>query len=68
MTPATFKSCLDSLGLTQAGAARLLDVHHVTVRKWASGATAIPGPAARFLRYLVATGTTSEQVEEALRA
>ena len=38
-----------SLNLTQVGAAKLLGVDDRTARRWLAGASAIPGPVARFL-------------------
>ena len=42
MTPDELRAQLDRLGLTQVGAARLLDVDERTVRRWATGNVPIP--------------------------
>lgn len=60
MTPDEYRSAIESLGLTQAGAARLLGVDERTSRRWACGERDIPPPAQRFLRYLIATGRSGE--------
>jgi DNA-binding transcriptional regulator YiaG len=49
MTPAEFRAALDRIGLTQAGAARLLGVDPRTARKWACGERDLPEPARRLL-------------------
>jgi DNA-binding transcriptional regulator YiaG len=66
MTTTEFRDTLYALGLTQAGAASLLGVHHVTVRKWGSGRIHVPPPVERFLRYLVITHTKPSKVVRAL--
>lgn len=60
MSGAQYKKKLQELGLTQARAAVLLDSDERTSRRWANDARTIPGPAARFLRYLVAAGVTGD--------
>lgn len=60
MTPDEYRSVIDKLGLSQLAAARLLGVDDRTSRRWANGERDIPPPAARFLRYLVATGRSGE--------
>lgn len=42
MTPDALRAHLDRLGLTQVGAARLLEVDARTVRRWATGDVPIP--------------------------
>lgn len=42
MTPDEFRAHLVRLGLSQVGAARLLDYDARTVRRWATGELAIP--------------------------
>ena len=61
MTPEEFRKIIEKLGLSQIAAARLLGVDARTSRRWASGERDIPPPAARFLRYLIATKKTGEQ-------
>lgn len=62
MTSAQYKHAIEALGLTarDAGAAELLGTDERTSRRWANGERAIPGPVARFLRYLLATGKSGE--------
>jgi DNA-binding transcriptional regulator YiaG len=62
MTSQEYRSIIAALGLSQASAARLLGVGAVASRRWATGARAVPGPAERFLRYLVATGADPDRV------
>jgi transcriptional regulator with XRE-family HTH domain len=49
MTSDAFRAALDRLGLTQAGAARLLGVNDRTARKWACGETPVPETVRRLL-------------------
>jgi len=44
MTPATFRAALAALGYTQSAFAAFARVDPRTVRKWAAGDRAIPGP------------------------
>lgn len=60
MTHDEYRDAIDSLGLSQVGAARLLGVDERTSRRWANGERDIPPPAQRFLRYLIATGRSGE--------
>lgn len=60
MTSDEYRETLETLGLTQGGAARLLGVDDRTSRRWACGERDIPPPAERFLRYLIATGRSGE--------
>lgn len=60
MTPDDYREAIETLGLTQGGAARLLGVDERTSRRWACGERDIPPPAQRFLRYLIATGRSGE--------
>lgn len=60
MTADEYREALESLGLTQVAAAKLLGVDDRTSRRWAAGDREIPPPAQRFLRYLVATGKSGE--------
>ena len=49
VTQAEFRAALDSLGLTQAGAARVLGVDARTARRWARGEREVPEPVRRLL-------------------
>ncbi len=60
MTSDEYREAIESLGLSQVGAARLLGVNDRTSRRWASGEQDVPPPAQRFLRYLIATGRSGE--------
>lgn len=60
MTPDEYRSTVETLGLSQVAAARLLGVDERTSRRWANGERDIPPPAVRFLLYLVATGRSGE--------
>ena len=42
MEPARLRECIEALGWTQRGLARLLDRQEGTVRQWARGAVEIP--------------------------
>jgi len=53
MTPATFRATLAALGYTQSGFAKIARVDARTVRKWASGDRAVPGPVVVLLEMLV---------------
>ena len=67
MTPQRFRETLDALHMRQIDAARLLGVGVRTVKTWSQidgdGPTE---PAARFLRYITATGADPETVETIL--
>jgi DNA-binding transcriptional regulator YiaG len=54
VTPADFRSALADLGYTQVGFARIARVDPRTVRKWASGESAVPGPVVALLELLAA--------------
>lgn len=60
MTADEYREAIEALGLSQVAAAKLLGVDDRTSRRWASGDREIPPPAARFLRYLIATDRTGE--------
>lgn len=62
MTKDEYREILRSLGLTQVGAARFLDVHPVTSRRWASGEADVPPPVAKLLRFMAAMEFTTEYV------
>ena len=53
MTPAAFRAALAALGYTQSGFAAFARVDARTVRKWAAGDRAIPGPVEVLLEMLV---------------
>lgn len=55
MTHDQYRAALEQLGLSQTAAAQLLGVDARTSRRWACDERDIPPPAARFLRYLIAT-------------
>lgn len=65
MTPNQFRSALDRLGLSQAGAARLLGADPRTARRWALGERAVPTDVAILLRLLLAKKITIEDIEGA---
>lgn len=66
MTADEYRSTIARLGLSQVAAARLLGVDDRTSRRWATGERDVPGPADRFLKYLIASGRTGEQALRAL--
>ena len=66
MTSDEYRTAIAALGLTQASAARLLGVTGRTSRRWAAGDRPVSEPAARFLRYLIATGKTGDDIREKL--
>jgi hypothetical protein len=70
MTPEQYRRALERLQLSQLGAARLFGVAPRTSRRWAAldeeiGAP-IPKIAVRFIRYIIATKKTGEQVRRKL--
>lgn len=66
MTPNQYRAAIETLGLSQVAAARLLGVDARTSRRWACGERDVPAPAERFLRYLIATGKTGEKAMRVL--
>jgi DNA-binding transcriptional regulator YiaG len=66
MTADEYRAAIAQLDLQQTAAARLLGVDARTSRRWACGERDIPGPAARFLRYLIATRRTGAQAMRVL--
>lgn len=66
MTAAEYADAIDRLGLSQTAAAKLLGVDARTSRRWISGERDVPEPAARFLRYLIATRKTGAQAMSVL--
>jgi transcriptional regulator with XRE-family HTH domain len=53
MTGAALKKDRQKLGLTQAGLARRIGVHEVTIAKWETNAVKIPKPIALLIELLV---------------
>jgi DNA-binding transcriptional regulator YiaG len=49
MTPTDIRSTIAALGLTTAGAARVLGVDERTVRRWLDGTRVMPEPCRRLL-------------------
>jgi DNA-binding transcriptional regulator YiaG len=66
VSPQEYADAIDTLGLSQLAAAKLLGVDGRTSRRWISGERDVPEPAARFLRYLIATRKTGEQAMRVL--
>ena len=54
VSPEQFREAIAALGLSQRAAAKALEVDERTVRKWALGERAIPGPAKVALRCMAA--------------
>lgn len=67
MTPPEYRAALTALGLSQLAAGRLLGVDARTSRRWALGEREVPPPAARFLRYLIATKANPADVLRILK-
>ena len=65
MTPTELRAILDSLGLTQTGAAPILGVSPRAIRAWASGFRNIPEPLAKLLRLMAAGVVSADQVRDA---
>jgi hypothetical protein len=69
MNAEEYRRSLAAVGLIESdvppprhhGAALLLGIDSRTSQKWWYGERAVSGPAAAFLRYLIATGTSAEQ-------
>ena len=66
MNPQQYRAAIETLGLSQVAAAKLLGVDERTSRRWACGERDVPPPAVRFLRYLIATRKTGEQAMRVL--
>lgn len=66
MTPDEYREAIARLDLSQVAAARLLGVDARTSRRWATGERDVPGPAGRFLNYLIATRKTGAQAMKVL--
>jgi DNA-binding transcriptional regulator YiaG len=54
VSPEQFREAIAALGMNQREAAMALEVDERTVRKWALGERAIPGPARVALRFMAA--------------
>lgn len=54
MTPSRLRECLNAIGWTQRGLARLLERQEGTVRQWARGAVQIPADVGAWLERLSA--------------
>lgn len=61
MTANQFRAALDKLGLSQVGAARILGVNDVTVRRWAKGG--VGGIVVIVIRAMIAGKLTVKDVE-----
>jgi DNA-binding transcriptional regulator YiaG len=66
MTADEYRAAIETLGLSQVAASKLLGVDERTSRRWANGERDVPPPAARFLKYLIATGKTGEKAMKVL--
>jgi DNA-binding transcriptional regulator YiaG len=66
VSPDEYASAIEQLGLSQIAAAKLLGVDGRTSRRWISGERDVSEPAARFLRYLIATRKTGGQAMRVL--
>jgi DNA-binding transcriptional regulator YiaG len=60
MTSDQYNKAIEQLGLSRLQASELLGVDEKTHRRWRDDERTVPGPVARFLRYLIATGKTGE--------
>lgn len=56
MTPDAYREALDSLGLSQVGAATLFGVNPRTSRRWASGELDVPTVVELVLRLMIVIG------------
>ena len=65
MTPTDFRRTLDSLGLSQTGASRVLGVSDRHVRRWIAGDTNVPEPVAKLLRLMAAGRLSADDVRDA---
>jgi DNA-binding transcriptional regulator YiaG len=66
MTADEYREALARLDLSQVAAARLLGVDDRTSRRWATGERDVPGPASRFLNFLIAIRKTGAQAMKVL--
>jgi DNA-binding transcriptional regulator YiaG len=66
MTADEYRTAYAALGLTQAGAARLLGVDERTSRRWATGERDVPPPVSRFLTFLIMAEITADEVMKTL--
>ncbi len=53
MTPAEYNTAIEHLGLSQRKAGKFLGVNERTSRRWVSGESPIPEPAARLLQLCI---------------
>lgn len=67
MTPKQYAAIIESLGLSQVGAARFLGVDERTSRRWIAGEREIPETVSRFLTFIAAAKLTPEEVEKVIR-
>lgn len=67
MTKDEYRTAIETLGLSQAAAARLLGVDERTSRRWACGERDIPAPAVRFLKFLIACNCSGREAMEILK-
>lgn len=65
MTAKQFQNAIDRLGLSQVGAARLVDADPRTGRRWALGEVRVPGCVAILLRLLLSGAITVADIEAA---
>lgn len=63
MTAKQFQAAIDRLGLSQLGAARLIDADGRTARRWALGERSVPPAVAILLRLLVAGKITTDDID-----
>ncbi len=67
MTANQFRAALSRLGLSQAGAGKLVGADPRTARRWALGERQVPACVAILLRLLVAGKITADDVQAASR-
>jgi transcriptional regulator with XRE-family HTH domain len=67
LTAAEYRETIAALGLTQAGAAKLLGVDARTSRRWALGEREVPPPVSRLLLFILRSGATPEDVMRVLQ-
>ena len=63
MTPATLRTALASLGISQARLARLLDLNPSTIQRWLTGQAPIPRPVELLLALMVRGVTDADTLE-----
>jgi DNA-binding transcriptional regulator YiaG len=62
-----FRFALDKLGLTQVGAAHLLNVNERTLRRWATGDQPVPLAVAYLLAIMIRHKITPEMLARYIR-